>query len=110
MRFEFATAGRIMFGRGVLAEAGSIAAGMGRCACVVTGRNKERAELLLRLLDEQGISYITFAVTGEPTTETAMAGAEEARQAKCDLVLGIGGGSVVDTGKVIAALLSGNSG
>jgi len=106
MGFEFSTAGRIIFGRGVLAEAGSIAAGMGRCACVVTGRNVERAEPLLQLLDERGISYITFVVAGEPTTEVAMAGAEEARGAECDLVIGIGGGSVVDTGKVIAALLT----
>ena len=106
MRFEFATAGRIIFGAGSLAETGSIAAGMGRCACVVTGRNVERAESLLRQLKERGIAYITFAVAGEPTTEVAMAGAEEARGAECDLVIAIGGGSVVDTGKVIAALLT----
>ncbi len=106
MGFEFATAGRIVFGAGALAESGSIAAGMGHCACVVTGRNVERAEKLLRQLDERGISYITYSVVGEPTTEAAMAGAEEARGADCDLVIGIGGGSVVDTGKVIAALLT----
>ena len=106
MRFEFATAGRIVFGGGTLAEAGSIAAEMGRCACVGTGRNVERAEPLLRQLEERGISYITFAVAGEPTMEIAVAGAEEARGAECDLVIGIGGGSVVDTGKVIAALLT----
>jgi alcohol dehydrogenase class IV len=106
MGFEFATAGRIIFGAGALAEIGAIAASMGRCACVVTGRNVERAEPLLRQLDEGGISYITFSVVGEPTTETAMAGVENAREAECDVVIGIGGGSVVDTGKVIAALLT----
>jgi alcohol dehydrogenase class IV len=106
MRFEFATAGRIIFGAGALADAGSIAAGMGRCACVVTGQKKQRAEPLLQQLEDQGISYISYAVDGEPTTEVVMAGAEEARGAECDLVIGIGGGSVVDTGKVIAALLT----
>jgi len=106
MGFEFATAGRIVFGAGAVAEAGAIAGSLGRCACVVTGRNAGRAEPLLRQLDEREISYITFAVAGEPTTEVAMAGAEEARGAECDLVIGIGGGSAVDTGKVIAALLT----
>ena len=42
MRFEFATAGRIIFGAGALVEIGAIGASMGRCACVVTGRNVER--------------------------------------------------------------------
>jgi len=106
MRFEFATAGRIIFGAGALVEIGAIGASMGRCACVVTGRNVERAEPLLQLLEEGGISYITFVVAREPTTEAAMAGVEQARGADCDLVIGIGGGSVVDTGKVIAALLT----
>ena len=60
MRFEFATAGRIIFGAGALAEIGAIAASMGRCACVVTGRNVERAEPLLQLLEEREISYFVY--------------------------------------------------
>jgi alcohol dehydrogenase class IV len=38
MRFEFATAGRIIFGAGTLSEVGPIAAGAGKRALVVTGR------------------------------------------------------------------------
>ncbi|MGD8963958.1 MAG: iron-containing alcohol dehydrogenase, partial [Desulfobacterales bacterium] len=45
-------------------------------------------------------------VPGEPTTDMALAGVQKARQAACDWVIGIGGGSVMDTGKVIAALLT----
>ncbi|MHC4299672.1 MAG: iron-containing alcohol dehydrogenase, partial [Planctomycetota bacterium] len=41
-----------------------------------------------------------------PTTTLAKAAAETARQADCDLVLSIGGGSVLDTGKVVAAMLT----
>ena len=47
MRFEFATASRILFGPGVLREAGAAARQFGRHAFVVTGRAPRRAEPLL---------------------------------------------------------------
>jgi alcohol dehydrogenase class IV len=79
---------------------------MGKRAFVVTGQNLERAEPLLKRLNKQGIEYSTFSVTGEPTTIIAKTGIEQARRAKSDLVIGIGGGSALDTGKVIAAMLT----
>ena len=109
MRFEFATATRIIFGPGTLQEVAPLAAEMGKRVCVVTGRTSERAGPLLEQLDQQGIEYVTFNAAGEPTTTSAKAGVELARQAKSDLVVSIGGGSVLDTGKVIAAMLT-NSG
>ncbi len=57
-------------------------------------------------MTEQGVSYTAFTVSGEPTTETARQGTQQARQAGCDFVIGLGGGSVLDTGKAIAALLT----
>ena len=109
MRFEFATATRIIFGPGTICEVAPLSAEMGKRACVVTGRSIERAGSLLELLDQQGIEYVTFNVVGEPTTTIAKVGVELARQAESDLVVSIGGGSVLDTGKVIAAMLT-NSG
>ena len=109
MRFEFATATRIIFGPGTIQEVGPLAAEIGSSAFVVTGRTIERAEPLLEQLNKHGIKHVTFNVPGEPTTTMAKAGVEQARQAKCDLVIGIGGGSTLDTGKVIAAMLT-NSG
>jgi len=106
MRFEFATATRIIFGRGTLREAGPIAAEMGSRALLVTGRSTERAAPLLDALTAQGIEAVTFTVSGEPTTEVARQGTERARAADCDLVIGFGGGSVLDSGKAIAALLT----
>ena len=47
MRFEFATANRIIFGAGTLDEVGPIAAEMGNRALVVTGRSVDRAAPLL---------------------------------------------------------------
>ncbi|MHC4604399.1 MAG: iron-containing alcohol dehydrogenase [Planctomycetota bacterium] len=109
MRFEFATATRIIFGQGTIQEVAPLAAEMGSCAFVVTGRTLQRAESLLEQLNNQGIKYVTFNVPGEPTTTIAKAGVRQARQAKSDLVISIGGGSALDTGKVIAAMLT-NSG
>ena len=109
MRFEFATATRIIFGPGTIQEVGPLAAEIGSTAFVVTGRTRQRAEPLLEHLNKQGIKCATFNVPGEPTTTMVKAGVEQARQAKCDLVIGIGGGSTLDTGKVIAAMLT-NSG
>ena len=106
MRFEFATATHIIFGAGTLREVGRLAAGMGSRALVVTGRNTVRAKPLLDALAAQAMEAITFSVAGEPTTEVARLGTHRARETGCDLVIGFGGGSVLDTGKAIAALLT----
>ncbi|MHC4206819.1 MAG: iron-containing alcohol dehydrogenase [Planctomycetota bacterium] len=109
MRFEFATATHIIFGPGTISEAASLSGEMGKRAFVVTGSTIERAEPLLERLGKQGTDHVTFNVSGEPTTTIAAAAVQAARQAGCDLVISIGGGSVLDTGKVVAAMLT-NSG
>jgi alcohol dehydrogenase class IV len=109
MRFEFATATRIIFGPGTIREVASEAAGMGKRAFVVTGRSPERAGPFFEQLKRHAIEYTTFSVPTEPTTTIVAEAVKQARQAKSDLVIGIGGGSTIDTGKVIAAMLT-NSG
>lgn len=51
-------------------------------------------------------SYVIFGVEGEPTIGVATEGLLLARKEGCDLVIGYGGGSAIDTGKAIAALLT----
>ena len=109
MRFEFATATRIIFGPGTSRDVAPIAAEMGKRAFVVTGRSIERAKPLLEQLSTHRIECVTFNVPTEPTTTIVTEAVEQARQAESDLVIGIGGGSTLDTGKVIAAMLT-NSG
>jgi len=109
MRFEFATATRIIFGTGTISEAASVSDKMGKRPFVLAGSTLERAELLLELLGKHGIDCVTFSISGEPTTTVAAEAMQSARQAKCDHVISIGGGSVLDTGKVVAAMLT-NSG
>jgi alcohol dehydrogenase class IV len=109
MRFEFATATQIIFGPGTIREVVPEAAGMGKRAFIITGRSTERAKGLLEQLNKHAIAYVTFSVPTEPTITIVTEAVKQASQTKSDLVIGIGGGSVLDTGKVIAAMLT-NSG
>jgi len=111
VRFEFATAARIAFGPGTLAEVGPFAAatagdgGTAR-AFVVTGGTAERTTPVLEVLRGAGVVVATAAVRGEPTTDTVAAVVDRARDFGPTCVVGMGGGSVVDAGKAVAALLT----
>jgi alcohol dehydrogenase class IV len=102
--FEFATAGRILFGPGRTKELPSLAREWGQRALVVTGSNPQRFQSLFDSLCAQEIAITPFSVRGEPIVADAARGAELARSADCDVVVGIGGGSVIDAAKAIAAL------
>jgi alcohol dehydrogenase class IV len=106
MKFEFATAGRILFGEGVLARAGTFAANLGTRVLVVSGAMSTRIEPLLALLAEKELAVSTVSVSGEPTVEAALQGAARARDFGADMVIGMGGGSPIDAAKAIAALLA----
>ncbi|MCJ7738503.1 MAG: iron-containing alcohol dehydrogenase, partial [Anaerolineae bacterium] len=106
MRFEFAASDRIIFGPGTAREVGTLANAFGTRALMITGKQGERAGLIFESLESAGIATVPFEVSHEPTTHIVQAGAERAREAGCDLVVGCGGGSVIDAGKAIAALLT----
>ncbi len=106
MHFEFATASRIIFGPGSIKELPSAASSLGKRAMFVQGASNERAVSTIEQLRAQGISATEFHVSGEPTVELVLSGVQQARAASCDLVIGVGGGSAMDTAKAIAALLT----
>jgi alcohol dehydrogenase class IV len=99
MHFEFATATRIVFGEGAAATLPELARTFGTRPLVVTGASTERAAPLVSALSAE-----TFAVPGEPTVELVREGARRAREAGCDVVISVGGGSAIDGGKAIAAI------
>jgi alcohol dehydrogenase class IV len=106
MKFEFATATRIVFGPGAATSIGQEAAALGRHAFVLTGAHPERAQPLLRRLENHHVMHAEFRVEEEPSTNLVMDAVREAGARGCDLVIGIGGGSVLDAGKAVAALLA----
>jgi alcohol dehydrogenase class IV len=106
MRFEFATATRIVFGSGKVTEAGAAARALGRRALVVTGARPDRAAPLLEVLKRERVDSLVFPVAGEPAVALIDRGVQSARSEGCDLVIGFGGGSAIDAGKAIAAMLT----
>lgn len=109
MQFEFATAGRIIFGSGRVQEIGLLARSFGRQALLVTGARIDRADQVRRLLRDQGIGCTDLSIGHEPTTDDVREGLRASQGAACDMVIGFGGGSALDAAKAIAALL-GNGG
>jgi len=106
MLFEFATATRIIFGPGTLKASLPEIASLGNRALIVTGSSTGRYDTILDRLSSEGIHLLRFQVSGEPTTEIVEDGVQRARYDRCDMVLAIGGGSAMDTGKAIAAMIT----
>jgi alcohol dehydrogenase class IV len=106
MRFEFATATRIVFGAGTLPQAAAAAAEWGRRILLVAADGSERVGSFRSLLAAHSEVVVDLPVTGEPTIESVSHGVQVARELRCDVVIGIGGGSVLDSGKAIAALVT----
>lgn len=109
MTFEFATSGRILFGPGILPEATRAIPPLGRRALLVTGRAADRAGRFIALLESGGVAAVPFSIPGEPEIPRIREGVRRARAEQCDMVISFGGGSAIDGGKAIAALLP-NSG
>jgi alcohol dehydrogenase class IV len=108
LAFEFATATRIIFGAGRVREIGSLAKSLGTHALVVAGRNATRTQPVITALGVEGMSASVFATAGEPEVDTVIQGVAQAKETGCDLVISYGGGSVIDSGKAIATMLTNN--
>ncbi len=106
MQFEFATATRILFGEGKAAEAGKWAAGFGNRALLVTGGNTAHAAIVSGALEVADVLRARERVVGEPTVAWLREAAGRVRAQGCDVVVACGGGSVIDGGKAIAAMLA----
>ncbi len=100
-KFEFATAGRILFGDGVVRDVPAAARAFGRRALFVTGATPDRAAPLRAALEAAGVECIPVTVATEPTLSLVRGGPRDA-----EVVVAIGGGSVLDAGKALAAMLT----
>ena len=104
--FEFATAQQIVFGVGKANTITAYAQSLGQRALVITGVSNPRVKKLRAEWETLGLVAASVVVEGEPTMHNVIAATNNAQQANCDLVIAIGGGSVIDTGKAVAALLT----
>jgi alcohol dehydrogenase class IV len=106
MHFEFSTTGRIIFGNGTIKQLSDYANLFGRNALIVCGKNTSRIDSIIGTLNSAGIQTSVFSVSTEPTIPLVLQGIHEARSKGCDLIIGIGGGSVIDAGKAISAMMT----
>jgi len=105
MQFEFATATRIIFGPGTAGQLPALAAQMGRHTFILTGSDPARLSPIIEAIRAQVLEGETYPIMGEPDVETIARAVAKARAMDCDVVVGIGGGSVLDTAKAVAAML-----
>jgi alcohol dehydrogenase class IV len=105
VNFEFTTVSKIIFGQGSFEKIPELVAGQGKKVLLVTGKNTALAHRLGKELNGTPISFEIFSVANEPTTHDIQSGTELARKTGCDMVVGIGGGSAIDSAKAIAALV-----
>ena len=108
---EFYAPGKIIFGTGGLSQVGVEAKRLGSKVLVVLGRSAMRKsgalDCLTHLLKENNLEYIIYEnIPSDPTVETVDTGASLARKGNCNLVIALGGGSVLDTGKAISAMVT----
>ena len=102
--FEFATADRIIFGAGKLNEMGRQIGGRAKRLLLVRGHSSDAIPRVKEMLSAPEIPFTEFEVRGEPTVDVVRQGVKAARD--CDTIIGLGGGSVLDAGKAIAALVT----
>ncbi len=105
--FRFYTPTEVVFGKGTENETGKVAAKYGKKAFLVYGKGSViRSGLLDRVkgsLKEAGLEFEEFGgAQPNPTMAHAKEGVKKALEFGADLIIGIGGGSAIDTAKAIA--------
>ena len=107
--FQFNPMGAVYFGFGVVSAIGEKVKELGgNKVIVITDKGIVNAELLPRVtepLEKAGITYTVFdEVEPNPSSETVHKAAEIAKG--CDLIIGLGGGSPIDTAKAAGILVT----
>jgi len=105
---------RISYGSGRINEVPALAATYGRTALLVTGKysfcSTPRWQSFTQLLETKGMNWLHLTVSGEPSPMLVDQAVSQFRDESVDVVIAIGGGSVLDAAKAIAGLLPhGNS-
>lgn len=99
---------KLTFGAGEIKQIGQLVAKYGKRCLIVSepifDAVKPAYDRIFSLLEEQGIEVTHFdGVVPNPPTSVVGLGRQVAIEAKCDVILAIGGGSSIDTAKIISA-------
>ncbi len=98
----------VFVGKDALTEAAPLFKAYGSRAFIVTGPHVAKSPMLTELkkaLEQQEIAYLVFdQITGEPTDTMINAGVKEFISSHSSFIIGIGGGSSLDSAKAIALM------
>lgn len=104
--FEYQVPVKLIFGRGKIVQIGVETARWGKKALIVTSASSARTGLLAKVtasLSAAGVDYIVYdKVKPNPLATMIAEGTEIVARENCDVIVGIGGGSPMDTAKAIA--------
>ena len=107
--FKIARTPEIIFGAGKIDRVGKLAAGFGKTAMLVTGEGHLKKsgdfDRVVKSLREAGLYIISISFQNEPSPDFVDSVVMEHRDRNIDVVVAVGGGSVVDGGKAISAML-----
>lgn len=111
MHFDYFMPTRIIFGRGRIKELAKLELDTSKALIVITNgqsmRNFGYLGAVISLLEQNGIKSVVFdKVLPNPIESHVMEAAELARNEKCDLIVGLGGGSAIDSAKAIAIMVN----
>lgn len=106
MKFEFMTASRIIVERGGLKQVGKLAKSFGQRVLLVGRLASDDTKKAIEILNNEGCIVTSVNVKGEPSVDSINEILELSRKNQCEVVVAIGGGSVLDSGKTIAALMT----
>ncbi|HRX10248.1 MAG TPA: iron-containing alcohol dehydrogenase [Draconibacterium sp.] len=102
--FQFATSTQIIFENGSFTKVPGFIKNLGSKVLIVSGKNKTLTNQLSGWLKNTDFKFEIFTINSEPTTHDIEKGTLHAQKTCCNVVAGVGGGSVIDSAKAIAAL------
>ncbi|MBN1128857.1 MAG: iron-containing alcohol dehydrogenase [Chitinispirillaceae bacterium] len=107
--FTLARTPKIVFGAGAIRNIGGLAAPFGHHLLVVQSRsiahNQETVGRIILSLENANIRFLQVTVSGEPSPDLVDAVVRDHAGGKFDAVIAVGGGSAIDAGKAISAML-----
>ena len=106
--YQFKVPDKILMGDNIVASVQNVFNEYGKHALIVTGPNIARSTMIAtleRTLDSERVKYSVLShIEGEPTSAMVKAGVDAFKENGCDFIIGLGGGSPLDSAKAIAAM------
>jgi alcohol dehydrogenase class IV len=109
MQFDFLRTPKVIFGNGSIEKIGSIACQFGSNLLLVHGRHSFVSsgcrDLVFKSLNNKGISFFEYEIPSEPSPRLIDDAIKAFGESNLNCIIAVGGGSVLDSGKAISAML-----